>query len=86
MKNNPAVFVAAPKIEKEFLILSHQKKIDKLMKMPSLETKSVSVIRAILELFYATGIRLSELVSLNIGSVDHSNKFIRVLAKETKKD
>ena len=54
--------------------------------MLSLETKSGIRDRAILELFYATGIRLSELVSLNIGSVDHSNKFIKLLAKETKKD
>ena len=37
-----------------------------------------------LELFYATGIRLSELVGLNIGSVDHSNNFIKVLGKGNK--
>ena len=55
------------------------------MKMPSPETKSGIRDRAILELFYATGIRLSELVSLNIGSVDHSNKFIRVVGKGNKR-
>ena len=84
LKNNPAAFVAAPKIEKRIPNFIPSKKIDKLMKMPSLETKSGIRDRAILELFYATGIRLSELVSLNIGSVDHSNKFIRVVGKGNK--
>lgn len=38
----------------------------------------------ILELLYATGIRRSELIGLNVGDVDHSNLTIRVLGKGRK--
>ena len=41
---------------------------------------------AILELFYATGIRLSELVSLNIGSINYHDRLVKVMEKEIKKE
>ena len=37
-----------------------------------------------LELFYATGIRLSELVSLNIGSINYHNRLVKVIGKGNK--
>ena len=39
---------------------------------------------AILELFYATGIRLSELVGLNIGSLNHEENLLKVIGKGNK--
>ncbi|MBV9449595.1 MAG: tyrosine recombinase XerC [Streptosporangiaceae bacterium] len=39
---------------------------------------------AVLELFYATGVRVSELCGLDLGSVDHGRKTIRVLGKGDK--
>jgi site-specific recombinase XerD len=39
---------------------------------------------AILELFYATGIRLSELVGLNIGSVNSNENLLKVIGKGNK--
>ena len=40
--------------------------------------------KAMLELFYSTGMRLSELVSLNHGSVDYKNNLIRLFGKGSK--
>lgn len=40
--------------------------------------------RAILELLYASGLRVSELVGLNIGSVDRRGQMLRVLGKGRK--
>lgn len=40
--------------------------------------------RLMLELFYTTGIRRAELISLKIGSIDFSNKMIKVLGKRNK--
>ena len=39
---------------------------------------------AILELFYATGMRLSELVALNIGSVSPNDNLVKVVGKGNK--
>ena len=39
---------------------------------------------AVLELFYATGVRVSELCGLHIGSVDHGRRTIRVIGKGDK--
>ena len=39
---------------------------------------------AIVELFYATGMRLSELVNLNIGSINHHSRLVRVIGKGNK--
>ena len=37
--------------------------------------------RAVLELLYATGVRISELCGLDVGDVDHSRRVVRVLGK-----
>ena len=54
--------------------------------MDSPDTSTLTGLRdkAMLELFYATGIRLSELVGLNIGSVNHSDDLVKVVGKGNK--
>ena len=47
------------------------------MEIPDKNTLIGKRDHAILELFYATGIRLSELVNLNIGSVNYYENTIR---------
>ena len=54
------------------------------MHMPDETTLIGRRDRAILELFYATGIRLNELAGLNIGSVNPQEKLLRVIGKGNK--
>ena len=42
--------------------------------------------RLIIEFFYVTGIRLSELINIKISDIDFNNNYIKVLGKEIKKD
>ena len=82
--DNPASHVKTPKIPKNIPNFIHLNKIDDLMKKPDKNTLIGKRDRAILELFYATGIRLSELVSLNIGSINYNDNLLKVIGKGRK--
>ena len=82
--DNPAIHIKTPKVEKKIPTFIQENKIEDLMKMPSAVTLIGNRDRAILELFYATGIRLNELAGLNIGSVNPQEKLLRVLGKGNK--
>ena len=82
--DNPAIHIKTPKVEKKIPTFVQENKIEDLMKMPSAVTLIGKRDRAILELFYATGIRLNELAGLNIGSVNPQEKLLRVLGKGNK--
>ena len=84
VEDNPSIHVKTPKVEKKIPTFIQENKINELMNMPDRATMTGKRDHAMLELFYATGIRLSELVGLNIGSVDHSNNLIKVLGKGNK--
>lgn len=84
IKVNPTLVIKTPKIDKNIPNFIQLKRINELMNLP--DTTTVKGIRdkALLEIFYATGIRLIELVNLDIGSVDHRNNFLKVLGKGNK--
>jgi len=82
--DNPAIHIKTPKVEKNIPTFVQENKIEDLMKMPNAVTLIGKRDRAILELFYATGIRLNELAGLNIGSVNPQEKLLRVLGKGNK--
>ena len=82
--DNSAIHIKTPKVEKKIPTFVQENKIDELMQMPDETTLIGRRDRAILELFYATGIRLNELAGLNIGSVNPQEKLLRVLGKGNK--
>lgn len=84
IRDNPAIHIKTPKVEKKIPTFVQENKIEDLMKMPDAGTLIGKRDRAILELFYATGIRLNELAELNIGSVNPQEKLLRVLGKGNK--
>jgi tyrosine recombinase XerC len=81
---NPTLFLATPKISKKLPDFIETKMIDELMDQPDHNTEKGLRDKAILELFYSTGMRLSELINLNIGSVDDKNNLIKVFGKGSK--
>ena len=84
INNNPASFIKTPKLKIKIPISIQNSRIKELMDLPDLNTLKGIRDRAILEVFYATGIRLSELVGLNIGSVNNKENLIKVLGKGNK--
>src|SRR5688500_16478578 len=84
LEDDPSSLVAAPK--KPQTIPSHLTidEMSKLLEMPDVSTPLGRRDRAILELFYASGLRLSELVGLGIEDVNLSSRIVRVLGKGKK--
>ncbi|MEE8478800.1 MAG: tyrosine recombinase XerC [Candidatus Neomarinimicrobiota bacterium] len=84
VNNNPAIYVKTPKTSKPLPNFIDEKMIDKLMNAPPSNTITGLRDRAVLELFYSTGIRLSELININFRNIDFKNNLIRVVGKGNK--
>ena len=84
MQENPAKEVATPRIPKRIPKFLTVDEMMLLLDVPDNLTPMGSRDRAILELFYSSGIRVSELVGLNIANIDLSERSLRVLGKGKK--
>lgn len=83
LDDNPALSVSAPKIPKR---LPKNLDVDSISHLLDLPTDDDLAIRdaAMMELLYASGLRLAELVSLNIDDIDHRMMQLRVTGKGSK--
>jgi len=81
---NPAKRVLRPKLEKRLPRFLTVDQAQALMVTPSGEGWVVQRDRAILETFYSTGIRISELVGLNPDDIDFDSGMVKVFGKGRK--
>jgi integrase/recombinase XerC len=84
LEMNPAKLVSTPRLEKKLPKHLSIEEAVKFVESPNLETDLGKRDRAILELMYATGVRVAELTKLNFGHVDFKNRLIRVTGKRRK--
>ena len=84
VKNNPAEMIQAPRIEKYIPAFLSVDEMLALLKADGGTGAMAFRDRAIIELFYSSGIRLSELVGLNIGDIDFIQGLIKVRGKGRK--
>jgi site-specific recombinase XerD len=83
-KINPTINLITPKIDKKLPYFLYLQEINKLIEAPPQDTISGIRDKAILELLYGTGIRVGELVNLNIKDIDFYEKTIRIFGKGSK--
>lgn len=85
IRENPFLFVGAPKKEIRYPEALYLEQIEELFKKNK-ERKDDLKLRdqAIIELLYATGVRVSELVSIKMNAIDFRNRTIRVFGKGRK--
>lgn len=83
LQANPAKVIATPKLDKTLPVFLTERQTERLNSLKPDETDSVRN-RAIIEFFYGSGIRLSELYSLNNGSIDTRYQTVRVMGKGRK--
>ena len=81
---NPAKAVATPKAEKKHPRFLSVDDAFRLMEMPDEKTGSGLRDKAILEVFYSSGVRISELAGLNEEDVDLSVGLMKVMGKGRK--
>ena len=84
IEDNVSIHIHSPKVPKKLPNFIDKNLIDVLMSSPPLGTLIGVRDRAVLELFYSTGVRLSELVNMNIGDFHIDKKLVRVIGKGSK--
>jgi len=81
--SNPASVLIFPKRPKNLPHFITESEMDRLL--DGAKSNELGILeKAIMELFYSTGIRLSELINLKIVNVNFGNKTIKVLGKGSK--
>ena len=85
IKENPFLFVGAPKKEIRYPEALYLEQIETLFVKNRERTDDLKLRdQAIIELLYATGVRVSELRAIKIGAIDFKNRTIRVFGKGRK--
>ena len=85
IKENPFIFITSPKKEERYPDVLYLDQVEELF-AKNKERKDDLMLRdqAIIELLYASGLRVSELVNVKINHIDLKNRTIRVLGKGRK--
>jgi integrase/recombinase XerD len=84
LKKNPANELDSPKVEKHLPSAIPPEDVNRLLAAPQGESPTAYRDRALLESLYATGLRVSELVSLDVSDVDVNVGTVRCIGKGAK--
>ena len=84
IKNSPLNDVVTPKQEKYLPESMSEDEVDKLLNSPNVANKIENRDKAMIEMLYATGMRISELVNLKMTDVDMKRCVIKVFGKGSK--
>jgi integrase/recombinase XerC len=84
ISTNPVEEASSPKLDKRLPSFLTLDEVERLLKAPDLSTPQGQRDRALLELLYASGLRVSELASLTPEQVSLDTNEIRVLGKGSK--
>lgn len=83
IKSNPCETIKLPKVEKKlpnFLTIEEVTKLLDIKLMTPLDYRN----KAMIELLYASGMRISELLDLKLQNIDYDNEYVRVMGKGSK--
>jgi site-specific recombinase XerD len=81
---SPVLLVPAPRIRKTLPGVLSVEEIERLLEAPDGSTPLGLRDRCLFEVLYATGLRVSELLSLRLGSIDWIARTVRVVGKGAK--
>ena len=84
VKNSPLNDLVTPKQEKYLPESMSEAEVDKLLNSPDVSNKIENRDKAMIEMLYATGMRISELVNLKMTDVDMKRCVVKVFGKGSK--
>ena len=84
MSNDPTEQMDYPKLEKKLPIFLNIQEVEKLIESPNTNSIYGQRDRAMLELLYSCGLRVSELISLSYHNLNLKEEFVRVHGKGNK--
>ena len=82
-KNNPLTTITKPKTFKKLPKVLSEEEVDKLLDI-NLKTDFDYRNKAMLELMYSSGLRVSELINLTVNDIDLINSSVRIFGKGSK--
>ena len=84
ISSNPTEKISMPKIGKTLPKLLSEEQVIRLIKAPNTKKPLGFRDRTMLEILYATGLRVSELITLKQGNLNLNQGYIRVMGKGSK--
>ncbi|NMD70246.1 site-specific tyrosine recombinase XerD [Bacillus sp. DNRA2] len=84
VERDPTVHIESPQKERSLPKVLSIQEVEKLLESPKVVDHFGKRDKAMIELLYATGIRVSELIGLNLGDVHLTMGFVRCLGKGSK--
>ena len=84
IETSPAEFISAPKSSRTLPDVLSVEEVERIIKCTDTTTIKGRRDRAMLELMYSCGLRVSELISLKLGNLFFGEGYIRVLGKGSK--
>ncbi len=84
IKSNPVEKVSPPKLSKSLPSVLSVEEMDKILSMPNPDDKLGLRDKGVLEVLYACGLRVSELINLKVSNLLFNEEIIRVFGKGSK--
>jgi len=84
INNNPTDQMNYPKLDKKLPVFLNIQEVEKLMDTPDIKSIFGQRDRAMLELLYSCGLRVSELINLSFHNINLKDEFVRVHGKGNK--
>lgn len=81
VEQDPTLQVSAPKLAKSLPVSLSETDVEKLLVAPDVEKPLGLRDRVLLEMVYATGLRVSELVGLTVQQLDRQQGLVRIMGK-----
>jgi len=84
VKGDPTLNLESPKIRRSLPSYLRVEEVERLMEQPDVRTTPGLRDKALIELLYSTGLRVSELVALRVGDLDMQTGCVRCIGKGNK--